>query len=411
MHRSAARRTSALTLLLSFFWVAGGCVGEDPEVAPPPVTSPEGGGVERSDASSTDAADDATIDVRKPCEGDRYGFALSNVDPCAIPTAQTTLDLGGVTTIDTSAGTMTGMSADASPATTPLPGSLLWRPASGPELRIVAVTSLSIPAGTTIRVTGTQPLVILVAGNARIEGVALLNGVAEQSGGGARTAEQCADGAGGNAGGSLLDKGSGAGGGGFGASGGSGGAGGGVTGAAGGVVSSSPDLVPLLGGCPGGRAGGTSWRGGAGGALQISAAGDILVSGTISASGGGGPSGIAGAGGGGGSGGAILLEAKGTIAGEGKLTANGGGGASNALESGADGAVAGDTAATGGTCNGCRAGGAGGAKLQANGGPGVNAAVDENGPGGGGSVGRIALRSARFTFSGLMSPPAATRGL
>lgn len=406
MPRSAFLRVFALWLLGASLFYAGGCVGD--EAARPASGSsdagPGGDGGARDDGTPlTDAAEGGS-----PCEGARYGFVLSSVDPCAVPTATSTLDLGGVASIDTTNGTITATGG----ATSPLPGAVVWKAPSGLELRIVAATSLVIPAGTKISVKGTQPLVLLVSGDARIEGELLLNGAGSEPGAGARTAAECADGAGKDGGGDFVTKGPGAGGGGFGAAGGSGGAGGSASGGAGGKPSSTPELDPFLGGCPGGAGAGVTRGGVPGGAVQISVGGDLQVSGTISVSGGGGlaPS-FGGSGSGGGSGGAILLEARGRISGSGKLTANGGGGSSAGSENGADGAVAEDSPAAGGTCSGCRAGGVGGAKLQTGGGPGENGSSEEHGGGGGGGAGRIALRAPTVSFAGLASPPAATRGL
>lgn len=112
--------------------------------------------------------------------------------------------------------------------TSTLPGSIVLKGASGSELRIVAVSSLTLPAGTKITVSGTQLLVFLVTTEARLDGALLLNAVADKPGGGARTTAQCADGAGKAGGGDIVNKGPGAGGGGFGAAGGQGGTGGGT---------------------------------------------------------------------------------------------------------------------------------------------------------------------------------------
>jgi hypothetical protein len=136
--------------------IVGGCVGDVP-------TSPSvpngGGGLDAgagSDAETSlpreDAGDGATT-----CEGDRYGFLISNVDRCAVPPATIALDLGGTTAIDTTEGTLT----TAGGTTSTLPGSIVWKQESGSELRIVAVTSLTIPTGTKIAVSGTRPLVSL----------------------------------------------------------------------------------------------------------------------------------------------------------------------------------------------------------------------------------------------------------
>lgn len=100
------------------------------------------------------------------CEGDRYGFTISNIAPCDIPTATASLDLSNVVRIDTFAGTM--LSGGGS--TAPLPGTALVAQGSGPQIRVVSVTSLIVPGTVTIDVRGENPIAFLVRGDATVSG-------------------------------------------------------------------------------------------------------------------------------------------------------------------------------------------------------------------------------------------------
>jgi hypothetical protein len=219
-----------------------------------------------------------------------------------------------------------------------------------PGLGVFAVTSLGIPEGTVLRVSGSRSLVLLASAAATIDGVIEVRadgataGPGGFAGGGAGGAGGGACG-GGNGQGSTFEHycTSGGGGGGHGDAGGAGGdcscvapnnfAGG----SAGASSCGTAALVPLVGGS--GGAGGTvptgstiakpGSGGGGGGAVQISAGTAIAVGvkGGVNAGGGGGGASTSAGGAGGGAGGAILLEAPVvTIAAGGVLAANGGGG-------------------------------------------------------------------------------------
>lgn len=232
-------------------------------------------------------------------------------------------------TIDTTALTIDG--------TAPAPGASFSTrlQQAGPEVALLLAGDVTVPAGSTVRVIGTRPLVI-VATAIQIDGVidAGARGATPGPGGGA-------SGQGAGAGSSTQKPAAdvcdpGAGGGGFAQAGASGGSES-CTGdaGAGGVVYGDDMLVTLVAGSGGGRGSGgdcaSSAGGGGGGAIQLTAFRLLSVTGGITAGGGGGRggpdcgTGDAGAGGGGGAGGAIFLQAR-TLDLRGTLAANGGGG-------------------------------------------------------------------------------------
>jgi hypothetical protein len=344
------------------------------------------------------------------CAGDGFGYAISNVASCDIPPAVVDLPFLGATgtsTIDTTAGTLT-----IGPATVPLPSTMLVAQPGGPQVRVVSLTSLDVPAGVTLNVVGQYGLVLVVRGDVTIDGQLLASANHTTPAAGSRTAAAC-DASAGVVGVTGLifmpgDISGGSGGGGHGGSGAAGGSGltGATSGGPGGIADANLALRPLRGGCPGGvRSGGTPAAGG--GAIQISASGRINITGAIAAGGGGGlalditvpaPAG--------GSGGGILLEAI-AIAMDSKaaLTANGGGGADGsdtaAACSGENGHPRNAIPAAGGNCSADITGGAGGAGTT----PAHGGDSGTRGTGGGGGVGRIAIHSPAFT-PGIVSPPA-----
>lgn len=295
---------------------------------------------------------------------------------------------------------------------------------TGSSPRILSLEGLTVEGSASLRITGAEPLIIGVHGNATITGRLDVSAQQAQSGPGGGS---CAGGTGGNGKASPERW-----------SAGGGGAGGafGSIGAAGGTGDVEPTfpktpggpemaaegeamLVPLRGGCRGGAGGeedpsctsqGTPGAGGgAGGAIQVSVRNTFAIAdgAQIAANGGGGRKGVNGTfgggshvgvgGGGGGSGGAILLEgATVTIAGNAFLCANGGGGGGGthnndgAIEDGSEGACA--VAAAGGGNGETGDGGPGGFR-DANPGPGTGGTrQDDGGGGGGGGVGRIRVR-------------------
>jgi len=368
----------------------------------------------------------------------------SNFSRCDIPSPQGPLVLGpGSWTIDTSNGTISEEVGGPIEAAT-----AVYAQAAGPELMVVAASSITIEASCQVRVVGARALVLVSTGDLGIAGSIDASAELSTPGPGGNHAGACASGSG-PAGATMTfptqgQGGGGGGGGGFRDVGGTGGivqlsAG---AGSPGGAISGSAELTPLRGGCAGGTggtrtddtfAGGTG--GGGGGALQLVAGGAISISGTINAGGGGGlrasvNGGTTGAiitslgrgGGGGGSGGAILLEAI-VIDNAGAITANGGGGGegqysgytpdangSNAISASATPAPGGDADNSGATVYG-GPGGAGGAGVVAaqSGRQGLSYNVNNygygaGGGGGGGSSGRIRINGT-LVDNGLISPP------
>jgi len=226
----------------------------------------------------------------------------------------------------------------------------------GPNVDVLVFNSLSVSAGVTLTLTGTNPIILAVYGAASISGTvnASASGTAAPGAGG-DNAGYC--GTGGTETADSLGGVRGGGGGGRAVAGGTGAGNANVNLVAGGTASGSSGASPLLGGCAGGQGGegGTGAAAGlGGGAVQISAAVSLTISAgaAIETNGGAGAAGGGGAGGGGGGGSAgdILLQAP-TVTQNGMLSANGGAG-------GAGGACTGCTPST--SCSGFEGGGAGG---------------------------------------------------
>ena len=262
----------------------------------------------------------------------------SNVNSGAYtyPTAWTTCAASGTTTINTTTGVITTSCTAA--ATSTYTNNNVAQAAGGPNVFVIRLSSMAIPATHTVTITGDKPAIFLVSGTVAVDGTIKADAAGTTAGAGGNYAS-CTGGTGAN--GSSLDGAGGGGGGGFGQAGAAGAAGRGVGnqgagGSAGAAVGSASTLMPLRGGCKGGQGGQQSGPGGAGGggggAFQVSAGATFTIgSGAIlSASGGGGAlaPGDDEGGGGGGSGGAVLLEASG-FAGTSPATrtfVNGGGG-------------------------------------------------------------------------------------
>jgi len=279
--------------------------------------------------------------------------------------------------------------------------------ADGSDAALLVMSTLSLGAQSTLRLTGDKPVILAVYGDAQVFGVIDASARGAVPGPGGDRSCGTGEGSTGESGREDVDTSTGAGGGsggGFGAVGGRGGAGGGEdVQVDGGTTAGNAALSPLRGGCPGGRggAGGTAGGagGGGGGAVQLSAAGDLLLFGSISAGGGGGMMGATerDGGGGGGSGGAILLEGAMVLIDSAAVVATNGGGGGGGQPSarvaadstaGADGNAA-VTAATGG--DGSNSGGNGGIGGFGGGGPDDgedgSIALDSAGGGGGGGGG------------------------
>ncbi|MEM9190965.1 MAG: hypothetical protein AAGF12_17400 [Myxococcota bacterium] len=170
---------------------------------------------------------------------------------------------------------------------------------NGQVYDVLTVRNLTIPPESVLSLNGANPYLLLIHGEARIDGRIQLAGRA----GAERPGGERGPGGGTDA--------TGVGGGGGGASYGSLGGRGGGTGGARGESYGNPELVPLLPGSIGGN-GASGGRGGEGaGAVQVTARTRIVIgpSGDISARGDIGETSDTGPGGGGGSGGGVLLEA------------------------------------------------------------------------------------------------------
>ena len=368
------------------------------------------GNGDASDATS-DVPTDTSGDVPQGCTA--WTVTPSGLDPCATPAPSGPLDLcsGGSFELSTDDGLINGATGPANTLLTSVT----------PNVRVVAVTNLSVCTGTSLHIVGVYPVAFVVHGGADIDGTINVSAWFDTSaavwnaGPGGETA--CTSGTG-SAGTASNDGAGGGAGGGFGGGGGGGGPGDVVAGV-GGPGSEGSSLVPLRGGCAGGL-GGTGdntargVRGRGGGAIQIAARDMIEITGTIRASGSGGGGGFGSdcGGGGGGAGGAILLESA-IVSATGALCANGGGGGGGASDGGSfapGGAGALGTCALSAAMEGSA--GSGGGSAGGKGGFGATAAESgnggsEGGGGGGGGVGRIRVRaSGAPTLSGTITPPA-----
>jgi len=264
---------------------------------------------------------------------------------------------------------------------------------------VVAGTSVSIPGGLAVRVTGNRPLILLATGSLTISGVLdAASHLGNATGPGAdlgpclTTVTNPTVGASGDGGGGF--------GGSFGAAGNNGGNGG--LAGVGGRAAPASATAALRGGCPGARGAGTGGGAGGrgGGAVLLIANQSLTIDGTVNASGAAGDGGqVSGGGGGGGSGGMIVLDAA-TVNVPGQSFANGGGGGegANLIDEGGAGSepVAPNTIANGGALGTAFGGdgGAGGFGSTPSGAPGntggivaVGINITQLGGGGGGGGG------------------------
>jgi hypothetical protein len=399
--------------------------GPDPDAAPPCTgtdvsCSPEGNLVSCIDGQTITepcplGCNDELLRCSRPVP--------SNVDRQLWTKAFAEVTIANVVTLDTDDCDTTAFS--------PAPATEIVEVADGPDLCVLIMAQLTVSPTGRLEAHGSRALVLLVTGEALVEGVidasshGTLPGPGGALGGAAGMAAPggaCGGGGGENSG--TRD--SGGGGGGGGAPGGAGGEGGDdvVAGGTAGAALDNSQLVPLLGGC-GGGGGGTqpgSDPGGAGGAgggaLQLTVGRSLIVAagGLIWAGGGAGQGGGAqSAGGGGGAGGGILLEAP-TVTIAGAVAANGGGGGASNNPGSGDGEDGTEDAsrAAGGSDSGNGSegggpGGAGGSGVTCHGGETPDDLVD-NGGGGGGGVGivRMNTESGFATVSGTVSPSTAT---
>lgn len=352
---------------------------------------------------------DAHCGIVNPYGG---GATPADTDPATFG-ALGNVTLTAPTTIDGSAGTITGLTTEFE---------FLPRPNN---IAVFRFKSLTI--GAPVRLAGTAAIVLVV------DGQIIVNALVDAKGPCSFDDDASTPGPGGFAGGLTATSdgqgpgggkvGSGKAGGGGGGHGGMGGPGGigplAAPGGAGGVPNGSEMIELLVGGSGGGATDGNGGRargGGGGGAIQLVSNMRIVLGpgGAIDAGGCGGDSGAGGGedgGGGGGAGGTILLEAP-VIEGAGRLAVNGGGGgagddsgldtrptafgeAGRLDRAAAEGAVGSLTGSGGGR-------GAAGASF--NGEPGILSATHAGG--GGGAVGRIRLvtRLGTADTTGEMSP-------
>jgi hypothetical protein len=288
-------------------------------------------------------------------------YVPSNVSPELLDRALGDLDLAGVgatAAIDTDTGAVTGEGGTiraAGPGVDAATGTsfAVVTQEGGPELGVLSVGRFGLPAGTTMTVSGTRPLVILAGDEVTIDGVIDVGAQGMKAGPGGYDGGDIGARGNGPSPGEIgeLEKtclpfcATGGGGGGFGGIGGDGGAvvwavadagSGTAQGGRGGRKCGTAWLTPLFGGS--GGAGGTRSEeegrlqepgpgGGGGGAIQISSAVSITIGGGITAPGDGGRETQRGGGAGGGAGGAVLLESPSLTLRPGAfLAANGGGG-------------------------------------------------------------------------------------
>lgn len=350
--------------------LSGVCVGSEPPV----------------DAKLFDDAPAVEVDAPPPDPADIcYGDPAGYVRPCFAEAPTATLAL-----------TMPINTDDGSPDCSTL--------VKNSNACVIAAASIAIPAGITVPVTGSRPLVLVAVQTITIDGIldaasrrAKLGPNANPVGG--CTAPTPPAARGGGAGGTLGGKG------------GNGGAGGGNGGGA-----SDPVAITMLrGGCDGGEGktgmnatGGLAGKGG-GAVYLIANVIDVNATGRINASGSGGLAGQAGdaGGGGGGSGGFIGLDAP-TITNDGQIFANGGGGGEGSGnqtpgDPGDDPTSVESASGGDGASNGLPGGDGGAGDTAAE--NGTPAPQDYGAGGGGGGVG--VLKVFRGTVNGQVSPPPA----
>ena len=392
------------------------------------------------DAKLPDASPDASPDAMPP----EWRPAIGPV--AHLPESEwlgglADVTLSADTTIDTDALTVSGFSLPAGTEFVVVEQENAPIGDRSKEVAVLRVRDFLISDGATVNAQGSRPLIILAAGNIRIDGLLDASANLNTPGAGGY-GPGAGPGAGENSGGDLEDV----------QKNGGGGAGHGCEGGDGGSYedeeqgkggSTYPDgalLVSLAGGSGGGTGsndpedadckGGAGGIGGAGGgAVQLYAESLLIVggAGAVNAGGGGGGGGIApvqisgsycyAAGGGGGSGGGIYLQAAAVLlegTGQATLAANGGGGGGGGDssdeetivgEAGEDGSANDEQARGGYGGRNADYGGDGGAGAVCDGARGETAAGSG---GGGGAVGRIVVhvpRSTDFQGDGIVSPP------
>lgn len=409
-YRFWSRRLSTANLaalvLISLGLLACGRVGYEPlQATDEPVDGSPGDDSQRPGDGAVDPGDGA-VDPPVGC----WTWSPTHIDPCEL-----TLPLGGLVLTgglyyyNTDDGTLLDFKG----------GPVAHSSQVAAGYRVVSVDNLEIAPGSTLRATGSLPLVIASFGSITIDGALdVSSGRVAGRGAGANPAhcnlgdlqpgEDSADGAGGGGGGGYQ---------GDGGRGGNGDSNGAMSqGGAG--CGASPVPESIAGGCRGADGGmgfgGTPGFGGhGGGAVELVAQIGIDISGVVHAGGAGGSGGSElgdNGGGGGGSGGYIGLDSRQVNLQGAILAANGGGGgegsATAAGVAGSDGTASGEPAAGGGggTTTGSD-GGDGGASLQLNGAEPATVQAGGGG-GGGGGVGYIMVYTDDVTQNGATVSPA-----
>ncbi|HEY4181420.1 MAG TPA: hypothetical protein VGM90_31455 [Kofleriaceae bacterium] len=270
---------------------------------------------------------------------------------------------------------------------------------------VIAASTITIPFGTTLTVTGNKPVVLFAPSGITVAGVLDVSSHVNLTPGAGAGSVTCGAG-------TLPGDGGGGQGGSFGGSGGNGGTGRTGAGSAG-VAAPVIAFTMLRAGC-GGAPGGGSDGGlpGLGGGAASLVAGSINVTGAIFAIGAPGKGGLmsASGGGGGGSGGTIVLDAATiTLGGAAVLLAQGGGGGEGSgmnMTAGATGneAVFANVAALGGSGFSTVGGDGGAGSTNAGGMTAINGSTGGGGGGGGGS-GVIGYTSTAAPTGGMVSPP------
>jgi hypothetical protein len=350
-----------------------------------------------------------------------WTFAPHHIgDPCALTINPGMTMTAGTWVYDTATGSL----ADPGGIETTPPSTLRE---GDPAVRVLAMATLELQQGATLRVVGTAGLALVVDDTATIDGVIDVSATLignEMTPGPGGNADSCDTRVGGNGESKIGTQlgGGGGGGGGFGTAGAGGGNGGsagsGMPAATGGPGGTASDTAFVMRGGCGGGAGGVSNSvagipGAGGGALLLIAKGATAVrtSAELRSAGAGALNGLNNSGGaGGGSGGLIAVESP-SLAISGALCANGGGGAGGSSD-----ASLGDPGESG-TCALTAAGG-GNAAVNSNGDGGAggfgttlptvgeaNLGDEDGGGGGGGSVGQIYVRTASLANTGTITPP------
>jgi hypothetical protein len=221
-----------------------------------------------------------------------FTWSPSNVDPTAAAIAPAIVES---LVLDCSA-TLDFGSAEL-PATVDLCGQavqpvLMAQSNAGSDVVVLATRQLTTTPASVLRFTGARPVVLLVYGDASVEGELDVSAQGTAPGAGSQLGCELGTGTAGQS--SIMSSSAGGGGGGgFASMGGAGGIGDeNKVGGAGGMPSADALLSPLRGGCAGGAGGqsyGSPSAGGAGGgALQLSVSGLLRVTGALAAAGGGG---------------------------------------------------------------------------------------------------------------------------